>query len=122
MSQNADASQEWDPKETIQNFDFKKLVDDGKWEIPEANPSHALAETSAEFLQHRGDGLAAKLTTWGRDNAIITPELQRLFDTVNVLNLDEGMRQLLDISLNRYAQLLGQTGGGSINCWLVNNR
>ena len=106
------ASQEWDPKETIQNFDFKKLVDDGKWEIPEANPSTALADTSAEILQHREDGLAAKLTTWGRDNAIITPELQRLFDTVNALNLDEGMRQLLDISLNRYAQLLGQTGGG----------
>jgi hypothetical protein len=105
-------SQEWDPKETIQNFDFKKLVDDGKWEIPEANPSHALADTSAEFLQHRDDGLAAKLTNWGRDNAIITPELQRLFDTVNALNLDEGMRQLLDISLNRYAQLLGQSGGG----------
>jgi hypothetical protein len=105
-------AQDWDPKGTIQNFDFEKLVEDGKWEVPTAYPSSSLANSSAEYLKHREDGLAAKLTTWGRDNAIITPELQRLFDTVNALNLDEGMRQLLDISLNRYAQMLGQSGGG----------
>jgi len=105
-------SQDWDPKGTIQNLNFEKLVEDGKWEVPTVNPSSALPNTPADFLQHREDGLAAKLTKWGKDNAIITPELQRLFDTVNALNLDEGMRQLLDISLNRYAQMLGQTGGG----------
>jgi len=105
-------AQEWDPKGTIQNFDFENLLEEGKWEIPRANPSSTLAKTPADFVQHREDGIAAKLTKWGKDNALITPELQRLFDTVNALNLDEGMRQLLDISLNRYAQLLGQSGGG----------
>jgi len=105
-------AQDWDPKGTIQNFDFEKLVEDGKWEVPTVNPSSALPNTPADFLIHKEDGIAAKLTKWGRDNAIITPELQRLFDTVNALNLDEGMRQLLDISLNRYALMLGQTGGG----------
>lgn len=105
-------AQEWDPKGTIQNFDFENLLEEGKWEIPRANPSSTLANTPADFVQHREDGLTDKLTKWGKDNALITPELQRLFDTVNALNLDEGMRQLLDISLNRYAQLLGQSGGG----------
>jgi hypothetical protein len=105
-------AQDWDPKQTIQNLNFERLVEDGKWEIPTVNPSSALPNTPADFLIHKEDGIAAKLTKWGRDNAIITPELQRLFDTVNALNLDEGMRQLLDISLNRYAQLLGQSGGG----------
>ena len=96
-------SKDWNPRETIQNFDFDKLLTDGKWEEPSA---------PADILQHREDGLAAQLTQWGNDNAIITPEMQRLFDTVNALNLDAGLRQLLDISLSRYAQILGQTGGG----------
>lgn len=104
--------QDWNPKESIQNFDFEKLVEEGKWEKPMANPSSSLADRSENFLTHREGGLAEKLTQWGKDNAIITPELQRLFDTVNALNLDEGMRQLLDISLSRYAQLLGKSGGG----------
>ena len=105
-------AQDWNPREAIQNFDFEKLVEDGKWEKPAANPSSSLAQVPGNFLKHKEGGLAEKLTQWGKDNAIITPELQRLFDTVNALNLDEGMRQLLDISLNRYAQLLGQAGGG----------
>jgi hypothetical protein len=104
--------QDWNPKESIQNFDFEKLVEEGKWEKPVGNPSSSLADRSENFLTHREGGLAEKLTQWGKDNAIITPELQRLFDTVNALNLDEGMRQLLDISLSRYAQLLGKSGGG----------
>ena len=104
--------QDWNPKEAIQNFDFEKLVEEGKWEKPVVNPSSLLSDRSENFLTHREGGLAEKLTQWGKDNAIITPELQRLFDTVNALNLDEGMRQLLDISLSRYAQLLGKSGGG----------
>lgn len=104
--------QDWNPKESIQNFDFEKLVEEGKWEKPVGNPSSSLVDRSENFLTHREGGLAEKLTQWGKDNAIITPELQRLFDTVNALNLDEGMRQLLDISLSRYAQLLGKSGGG----------
>ena len=96
-------SKDWNPRETIENFDFEKLATDGKWEEPSA---------PADVLQHREDGLAAQLTQWGNDNAIITPEMQRLFDTVNALNLDAGLRQLLDISLSRYAQILGQPGGG----------
>ena len=68
-------AQDWDPKGTIQNLNFEKLVEEGKWEIPTVNPSSALPNIPADFLQHREDGIAAKLTKWGRDNAIITPDL-----------------------------------------------
>jgi len=35
------------------------------------------------------------------DDSIITPEMQRLFDTVNALQLDVGLKQLLDITILR---------------------
>ncbi len=35
---------------------------------------------------------------------VISPELQRLFDTVNALQLQQGLRELLEVVLGRYGQ------------------
>lgn len=35
---------------------------------------------------------------------VISPELQRLFDTVNALQLQQGLRELLEVVLGRYTQ------------------
>ncbi len=40
------------------------------------------------------------------EETIITPELQRLFDTVNALELGEGLRQLLDLTIGRVLETI----------------
>jgi len=100
-------AQQWDPKQSLSQFDFSELVESHR---PELEPSHRseLASTLSA-----PDSLVEALARLVRnDRAIISDEMQRLFDTVNALQLDRGMRELLDITLARYAQMLGHRDGG----------
>ena len=93
-------SQDWDPKKSLLQFDFTELVESKS--DPDLASSKSEPDSVVEALQR----------VVRNDKAIISPEMQRLFDTVNALQLDRGMRELLDITLGRYGEMLGHSDGG----------
>jgi len=90
-------SQEWDPKKSLLQFDFNTLVSNQPDPVVQTIPESVVADLQRVVRN---------------DKAIISPEMQRLFDTVNALQLDRGMRELLDITLSRYGEMLGHSDGG----------
>jgi len=92
-------SQDWDPKKSLSQFDFSELVETHR---PEMTPSKSEPDSVVDALE--------RLVR--NDRAVISADMQRLFDTVNALQLDQGMRELLDITLVRYGEMLGHREGG----------
>jgi hypothetical protein len=95
------ASQDWDPKQSLSQFDFADLVESkpsAVQSIEKSLPSDSVVEALERLVRN--------------DRAVISAEMQRLFDTVNALQLDQGMRELLDITLVRYSEMLGHRDGG----------
>lgn len=92
-------SQDWDPKKSLSQFDFTELVETHRPELASSKSEPDSVVVALERLVRN-------------DRAVISADMQRLFDTVNALQLDQGMRELLDITLVRYGEMLGHREGG----------
>lgn len=77
-----------------------------------ANVDALPAETD-NFEQLAVDNKGGNLSVI-EEETIITPELQRLFDTVNALDLGDGLRQLLDITIGRVLETVAASNTNNL--------